>query len=210
MKQRELLNTTPLPHSSSGISSGSPSGSPSGSKNYASHITKGRHIQLLTVTLISITVLSLSSVALSGCTPSGEAPNGTSLPAETQPTESTASNPPSELSLPSEALPPDALPSSVPESEEVVIDSSQLPTAVETTILEDITSNYNVPAEDLEVETAVAKSWPDGCLGLGGPDEICTFALVEGWEVTVSQGDNIWMYRTDMDGFVVREDTTGN
>lgn len=173
--------------------------------------------RFLGVTVLSIALLSFSSVGLLGCTPSADAPpnatTGAESPTATQPTEPTAElgpdgtqldNTQPEISLPSET-------SSEGNSgidEAIAIDSSQLPPAVEASVLQDIASNNNVPPDALEVEAAVPQSWPDGCLGLGGPDEICTFALVEGWEVTVSGGDDVWVYRTDIDGFAIREDTT--
>ena len=79
-----------------------------------------------------------------------------------------------------------------------------LPTAVETAVLQDIVDSESVAASELEIESAEAKAWPDGCLGLGGPDDICTFVIVNGWEVVVSQGDSQWVYRTDADGLAVR------
>ena len=54
-----------------------------------------------------------------------------------------------------------------------------LPASVKARVLQDIASSNNVPIELLTVVGARAKSWPDGCLGLGGPNNICTFAIVD-------------------------------
>lgn len=154
----------------------------------------------VSIIAFSISLLSLSSVALSGCTPSAEAPDSDASSSQPQPTDPITETPQPEISLPSETS------EGAPEIDSGAVSSAQLPEAVRASVLEDIAASNNVPIDALEVEAAVPQSWPDGCLGLGGPDEICTFALVDGWEVTVSQGDDVWVYRTDSDGFVVRED----
>jgi heat shock protein HslJ len=56
--------------------------------------------------------------------------------------------------------------------------------------------------EIIEVEEQI---WPDGCLGLGGPNEICTQALVPGFRVTVKvAGVKLLIYRTDESGSQIR------
>ena len=74
------------------------------------------------------------------------------------------------------------------------IPDTELPEAVKASVFQDIATSQNIPVESLQVVGARRESWPDGCLGLGGPDEICTFAIVEGWEVTVSRDNDIWVY----------------
>ena len=165
---------------------------------------------------LSIVLLGFSGVALSGCTPSSESspdkPLATEplpvdpLPAET-PSAETAGSDPLPAEVQSDEPKENGLAESGPDADGVAVDSSQLPIAVEASVFQDIAEKNNVLPERLEVEAAVPQSWPDGCLGLGGRDDICTFALVDGWEVTVSGGDRIWVYRTDSDGFVVKEDT---
>jgi len=55
------------------------------------------------------------------------------------------------------------------------------------------------------VMTAYEKSWPDGCLGLGG-DKMCTQAIVPGYEVTVQAEGTERIYRTNADGSVVQRE----
>lgn len=57
-----------------------------------------------------------------------------------------------------------------------------------------------IPAERLQVRSATARTWPDGCLGLPNPDELCTQALVEGWEIVLTDNGKTWTYRTDSTG----------
>jgi hypothetical protein len=61
-----------------------------------------------------------------------------------------------------------------------------------------------VDPRELTVIGATAETWPDGCLGLGGPDELCTMALVDGWQVQVSHEETQWIYRTDRTGQLLR------
>lgn len=53
------------------------------------------------------------------------------------------------------------------------------------------------------VLSATPQDWPDGCLGLGGPDELCTQAIVPGYRVVVSVNGANQTYRTNTDGTVV-------
>jgi hypothetical protein len=64
-------------------------------------------------------------------------------------------------------------------------------------LYQDLSRRTGIPAEKLSVVDASHKTWPDGCLGLGNPDELCTQALVEGWRVVLTNGNQRWVYRTD-------------
>ena len=137
-------------------------------------------------------LLLTSSLVLSGCADPVEQPSeqddsvsGVEVPAETPPEANTPPVPGAPTDMPA--------------------DATELPTTVEAAVLQAAAQDHSVGADGLDVVSAEAKSWPDGCLGLGGPDEICTFAIVDGWEVTVAQGDNRWVYRTDAEGIAVRQ-----
>lgn len=56
------------------------------------------------------------------------------------------------------------------------------------------------------VMTAYEKNWSDGCLGLAGEDEMCTQAIVPGYEVTVQVQGTERVYRTNADGSVIRRE----
>jgi len=43
-------------------------------------------------------------------------------------------------------------------------------------------------------------SWPDSCLGLARPDEVCAQVITTGYRVTVSRGGKQLEYHTDLDG----------
>ncbi|MGJ3246040.1 MAG: hypothetical protein ACFE0I_08205 [Elainellaceae cyanobacterium] len=76
------------------------------------------------------------------------------------------------------------------------VDESELPLSVRTAVLQDAARRTNQDSA-LRIVDAAEETWPDGCLGLGGPNDVCTAALVPGWEVEVTDGEQTWMYRTD-------------
>lgn len=54
------------------------------------------------------------------------------------------------------------------------------------------------------IMTAFEKEWPDGCLGLPKTDEMCTKAIVPGYEVTMKAQGKTYIYRTNSTGSVLR------
>lgn len=52
--------------------------------------------------------------------------------------------------------------------------------------------------------------WPNGCLGLAGEGEMCTQAIVPGFIVTLDVAGDTRVFRTDIEGTTIREETTGN
>ena len=70
----------------------------------------------------------------------------------------------------------------------------------------DLAASLGRPVEDVVVVSAERVTWPDSCLGLGGPDESCLMALVEGYRVVLSVGFGRYTYRTNLDGSAVRVD----
>ena len=152
------------------------------------------------VRVVSAVLVLASGLILAGCNSrEADLPKGpetdfkVEVPTDVPPTATAPGTPPANGTMPTDAP----------------VDGADvaLPMTVEANVLQDAASRYAVPAEDLEILGAEARAWPDGCLGLGGPDDICTFAVVDGWQVTVGQsGDpsSQWVYRTDADGLVVK------
>ena len=60
----------------------------------------------------------------------------------------------------------------------------------------------------LTVESYSRETWSDGCLGLGGPAELCLAALTEGWRVELldTATGQRYVYRTNNDGTQVRQE----
>ncbi|MEM1256318.1 MAG: YbaY family lipoprotein [Cyanobacteria bacterium P01_H01_bin.21] len=84
--------------------------------------------------------------------------------------------------------------------------AAALPDAIATAIKTDLSQELEDVA--LQVENYSRETWSDGCLGLGGPAELCLAALTEGWrvELTDTAGEN-YIYRTNIDGTQVRRET---
>lgn len=76
------------------------------------------------------------------------------------------------------------------------VDESELPLSVRTAVLQDAAQRTDQDSA-LRIVDAAEETWPDGCLGLGEPNDVCTAALVPGWEVEVTDGMQTWTYRTD-------------
>ncbi len=79
-----------------------------------------------------------------------------------------------------------------------------LPEAVKTAVLEDISQRAEVEISALGVVNAEKKTWSDGCLGL--KDGICTSSTIPGWQVVVASEEQMWVYRTDKSGKVAKLD----
>lgn len=79
-----------------------------------------------------------------------------------------------------------------------------LPDSIQRSVLQDLAQQTGEAPEGFQIIQAQKQTWPDGCLGLATPDMLCTMALVEGWQVQVSNGSQTWTYRTDAFGDVVK------
>ncbi len=56
------------------------------------------------------------------------------------------------------------------------------------------------------VMSAYEKEWPDACLGLAGEDELCAQVITSGFEVTVQAEGKQFVYRTNEDGHIIRQE----
>lgn len=72
-----------------------------------------------------------------------------------------------------------------------------LPGFVARRIQKDLGKRLNVPFHELSVTKATPQVWPDACLGVANPDEVCAQGNVRGWEVTVDSEQQRWVYRSD-------------
>jgi hypothetical protein len=111
------------------------------------------------------------------------------------------------------SAPSKASPEAADKSEDKLISdrANQLPRSVANTVRRDLSRRVGIPVEQLKVINYKRKIWPNGCLGLPKTDEVCTQALVEGWRITLSDGRSSWVYRTDLEGLVLRlEPQTGS
>lgn len=80
----------------------------------------------------------------------------------------------------------------------------QLPAVVVDVVKQTASREFGVLVARLQIVRTTEQQWPDGCLGLGGANELCTQAIVPGYRVEVSDGVQTWFYRTDARGQIVR------
>lgn len=80
----------------------------------------------------------------------------------------------------------------------------QLPSAIAAALRQDLSRQTGIPAKKFQITEAVPKDWPDGCLGLANPGEMCIQTVISGWRVTLSNRTRRWVYRTDAQGKVYR------
>jgi hypothetical protein len=82
----------------------------------------------------------------------------------------------------------------------------ELPVDVRDRLLEFAAEDLAIPQTSLQISAYERATWPDGCLGLANPEEICTMALVEGWQIQVQHNQQTWIYRTDEAARVIRSE----
>lgn len=68
----------------------------------------------------------------------------------------------------------------------------------------DLAAKLGVAESSIVIMEVEAKTWSDGCLGLGGPAESCLAALVEGFKVELAARGESYTYRTDKTGASLR------
>lgn len=108
------------------------------------------------------------------------------------------SQPPTDQPVPSEPQTEEIQEESPTVSAETASDS------LKNTVLTTVSSQKNVPVDQLEIVSEEVADWPDACLGLAGPDEVCAMMLTPGWAFGVSDGSQTWQYRTDLEATQVR------
>jgi outer membrane lipoprotein-sorting protein len=106
--------------------------------------------------------------------------------------------------LPTPVLSPDN------SSSEEAVDMSEefLSPKLQQAILKAVGVEKTLPPESLNIVKSEAADWPDACLGLSGPDEFCAQMMTPGWSVSVTDGQQTWQYRTDLDVTQVRQETS--
>lgn len=90
------------------------------------------------------------------------------------------------------------------ETNTVTNPSTDLPVSVKNAVLQAASKRLKRPTFQLTIIEAQPRTWSDGCLGLGGANELCLQALVEGWLVKVGAGEQTLVYHTNEDGSVIR------
>lgn len=66
--------------------------------------------------------------------------------------------------------------------------------------------DLSVAPEMIEVTSVIEAEWPDGCLGLAIPDQMCIMMITFGYEFSVTANGETAIYRTDQTGSIVMKD----
>jgi hypothetical protein len=88
------------------------------------------------------------------------------------------------------------------------VSSSKPPATMVSSLQQTLSQETGIPVNQLKMVESNQKTWSDGCLGLGKPEEICSQALVQGWQITFSNGTQRWVYRTNGTGNISRLETS--
>ena len=78
--------------------------------------------------------------------------------------------------------------------------SNTFPPALEAVLRQDLSKRTGKAADQFQVVKTTRQTWPDGCLGLAKPEELCTQMLVDGWLAVLSDGKQQWTYHSDRTG----------
>lgn len=79
-----------------------------------------------------------------------------------------------------------------------------LPDSVAEAVLQDASTQSNLPIKELRIVNTEPRNWQDGCLGLAPPNTFCPQIVVSGWQVTVQGKQQSFVYRTNDSGSLVK------
>ncbi|MDX2216442.1 MAG: hypothetical protein SFY66_24470 [Oculatellaceae cyanobacterium bins.114] len=79
-----------------------------------------------------------------------------------------------------------------------------LPDSVFNAVVQDAQRRSQSPASKIRLLWAEERNWSDSCLGLSNPEVVCTAVFTPGWLIGVEVDQQVWIYRTDNAGVVVR------
>ena len=85
--------------------------------------------------------------------------------------------------------------------------TTRLPVQVAQKVRRDLAQRFNLTLRDLKIVQSSRETWPDSCLGLAAPNERCAMATVEGWRIELTNGQQNWIYRTDLRAQVIKLET---
>ena len=82
--------------------------------------------------------------------------------------------------------------------------NGDLPNSVAQAVLQDAARRSNLSSTELRIVQAEQRDWPNGCLGLAERGIFCTQAIVPGWWVMVEGRGEVFAYRTNESGSVIK------
>ena len=79
-------------------------------------------------------------------------------------------------------------------------EATEIPAEVRQAIAE----RLNIELADLQIEQIELVDWPDSCLGLAGPEEMCAEVITPGFRLAVHSNGERFMVHTDLTGAQIR------
>jgi len=70
-----------------------------------------------------------------------------------------------------------------------------------------LAKELNVKASEINLVSIEPASWPDSCLGLPGPGEMCAEMITDGYKVVLSVSGKNYTFRTDQTGRTIRQES---
>ena len=83
-----------------------------------------------------------------------------------------------------------------------------LPSVVAQSILRDISRRMLIPQDKIRIIAYSQRYWRNSCLEIYRPNEFCTQAFVDGWQVIATYNNKKWRYHTNKNGSILRLSTT--
>ena len=81
-----------------------------------------------------------------------------------------------------------------------------LPPDVALNVRNQVSAILGVPVESIQLESIEQTDWPNGCLGLPEPEEVCTEVVTPGWLLVFSAEGQEYRFRVDQTGTVIRQE----
>jgi hypothetical protein len=82
-----------------------------------------------------------------------------------------------------------------------------LPPDVALNVQNQIGETLGVPLESIQIQDVQKMDWPNSCLGLPEDNEVCAEVITPGWLLTFNIDNQVYRYRVDTTGTVIRLET---
>ena len=83
--------------------------------------------------------------------------------------------------------------------------SSSPPNPAAAAAVRALAEQLKIPESQISVASVEATQWPDSCLGLPNPGEMCAMHVVPGYRIVVHANGNSYEFHTNQDGSFVRQ-----
>jgi hypothetical protein len=68
-----------------------------------------------------------------------------------------------------------------------------------------LSEELGIPVKEIEVASFSREEWPNACLGLAEPGEMCAQVITPGWRVVLTVDGGEYIFRTDDSGEIIRQ-----